>query len=128
MKSWVLFIGVPFLGVTFLLATATAQEEETKCDGTTYDTSVCLSKIHEKVEAQLDVAYQAILKIAERYPPKDVANFKDAEQKWIEFRDAQCKAEYGLWGGGSGGPNARTMCLIRVTRQRIADLNIFREK
>jgi uncharacterized protein YecT (DUF1311 family) len=41
---------------------------------------------------------------------------------WISYRDAGCKAEYGLWGGGSGGPNAQTLCLIRLTRQRTVKL------
>jgi len=58
----------------------------------------------------------------EIYTPEDVRNLKDAERQWIAYRDAACKAEYGLWGMGSGGPSARTVCLIRITKQRIVDL------
>jgi len=114
--------------LVFPLASATAQDDETKCCCTTYDTSVCLSKIHDGVEVQLDTTYKAVLEIAKGYTPEDVENFKDAQQKWLVFRDAACKAEYGLWGKGSGGPNAHAMCIIRITRGRIADLKVFREK
>jgi uncharacterized protein YecT (DUF1311 family) len=110
------------------LASATAQDDETKCCCTTYDTSVCLSKIHDGVDVQLDAAYKAVLEIAKGYTPEDVENFKDAQKKWLVFRDAACKAEYGLWGKGSGGPNAHAMCIIRITRERIADLKVLREK
>jgi uncharacterized protein YecT (DUF1311 family) len=102
---------------------AAAQDEETKCCCTTRDTSVCLSNVHEKVNAELNAAYQKALNMAERYGSQDVENLKDAEQKWTAYRDAACKAEYGLWGGGSGGPNAQAMCVIRITRQRTNDLN-----
>src|SRR5882724_5855630 len=114
--------------VVFPLASATAQDDETKCCCTTYDTSVCLSKIQDGVEVQLDAAYKAVLEIAKGYTPEDVENFKDAQQKWLVFRDAACKAEYGLWGKGSGGSNAHAMCIIRINRERIADLKVFREK
>jgi len=51
-----------------------------------------------------------------------VQNLKDAERKWMAYRDAICKAEYGLVGGGSAGPSIQVSCLIRITKQRIADL------
>ena len=98
-----------------------AQSDESKCCCTTYDTSVCLSKIHEKVDKELNNTYADALKQTGD-SPNDAANLKIAERKWIEFRDAACKAEYNLWGGGSGGPNAHTMCVIRLTRVRTADL------
>jgi len=101
---------------------AIAQGEETKCCCTTYDMSVCLSKVHDKVDAELNTTYQKALSMTTRLGDQDVDNLRDAEQKWIAYRDAACKAEYGLWGKGSGGPNAHAMCVIRLTRQRTADL------
>jgi|ERR1700687_4931336 len=105
---------------------AIAQDEETKCCCSTYDMSVCLSKVHDKVDADLNTTYQKALDMTERFGSHDDENLKDAERKWIEYRDAACKAEYGLWGRGSGGPNAHTMCVIRLTRQRTTDLkNVY---
>jgi uncharacterized protein YecT (DUF1311 family) len=103
-------------------APAICQNEETKCCCSTLDMSVCLSAIHQRVDADLNDTYQRALKSATALTAQDVQNLREAERLWISYRDAACKAEYGLWGGGSGGPNARSMCLIRVTRQRIVDL------
>jgi uncharacterized protein YecT (DUF1311 family) len=105
-----------------LSASSVAQEEET-CPGTTYDTSMCFLRILRKVEIQLNSTYQAALMAATQdYTARDVQNLTIAERRWISYRDAACDAEYGLWGGGSGGPAAHSVCLIRIARQRIADL------
>jgi len=117
MKAFVvlsLFVGIG--------SAAIAQDDETKCCCTTYDMSVCLSKVNDKVDAELNTTYQKAMSLTKRFGSQDVENLKDAERKWTAYRDAACKAEYGLWGGGSGGPNAQTMCVIRLTRQRTADL------
>jgi hypothetical protein len=71
----------------------------------------------------LNMTYQLALKtVTSGYTTRDVQNLREAEKMWIAYRDAACKAEYGLWGGGSGGPDANTMCLVRLTRQRTAEL------
>jgi uncharacterized protein YecT (DUF1311 family) len=101
---------------------AMAQDEEAKCCCTTYDTSVCLSKIRDKIDAKLNTTYQRAVSLTKIFGSEDVENLKDAERKWIAYRDAACKAEYALWEGGSGGPNAHTICVIRLTRQRTSDL------
>jgi uncharacterized protein YecT (DUF1311 family) len=98
------------------------QNDETKCCCTTYDTSVCLSNVHERVDRELNENYKRAVEAAAKFTNQDLENLKDAERKWIEYRDATCKAEYGLWGGGSGGPNAEAMCLIRLTKQRTIDI------
>jgi uncharacterized protein YecT (DUF1311 family) len=113
------FLILPLL--VAVVAATVAQDEETKCCCTTYDMSVCLSKIHDKVDAELNTTYQKALGMTKRLGIQDIENLKDAELKWIAYRDAACKAEYGLWGGGSGGPNAHTMCLVRLTKQRTTD-------
>jgi uncharacterized protein YecT (DUF1311 family) len=104
------------------LMVAQGKEDETKCCCTTYDTSVCLSKIHESVDKDLNDTYKKALLVAQKFTDKDTQKLKDAEQKWISYRDADCEAEHGLWGKGSGGPNAASMCLIRLTKLRTTDL------
>jgi uncharacterized protein YecT (DUF1311 family) len=105
-----------------VLPVISAQDDESKCCCTTYDTSVCLSKIRDKVDAKLNRTYQEALQMTARFGDTDVVNLKEAEKNWITYRDAECKAEYGLWSGGSGGPNAHAMCVIRLTKQRTAEL------
>ena len=105
------------------LAASAGQQPEEQCDGTTYDQSVCLSGIYKQVDAELNGAYQKALAVATQYGPGDVRNLRDSERKWIAWRDSDCAAEYGFWGGGSGGPNARALCLIVLTREHAAHLN-----
>ena len=104
------------------LTVANAQEPDEGCEGTTYDVSVCLAQKYKRVDSELNAAYQRALKSAKGYDDKDIQNLKDAERKWIGYRDAACKAEYNLWGRGSGGPNAHTICLIRLARERATHL------
>jgi uncharacterized protein YecT (DUF1311 family) len=108
--------------IVVLSISAMAQDDETKCCCTTYDTSVCLSKILDKINVELESTYQKSLKMAEHYSPQDVENLRDTEQKWGAYRDVVCNAERGLWGKGSGASGAWSACMIRVAKQRIADL------
>src|SRR5258708_40327913 len=117
MKAWVVLFLLLGIGPD-----SYSQDEETKCCCTTYDTSVCLTKVHDKVDAQMNAIYQRALGMTKRFGGADIENLKDAQRKWVAYRDAACKAEYGLWSGGSGGPNARAICEIRLSRQRTEDL------
>ncbi len=114
-----------FLAALLVLPVVSVAQQDEACEGTTYDTSMCLLRILKKVEVELNSTYERALTAAKRdYTARDVQNLRTAERRWIAYRDAACNAEYGLWGGGSGGPAAHTGCLIRVARQRIADLKV----
>ncbi|MBT9331135.1 lysozyme inhibitor LprI family protein [Paracidobacterium acidisoli] len=52
----------------------------------------------------------------------DLSNLQAAQRLWMQFRDANCKAEYDLYEGGSAGPMVRAACIEAVTRQRTAEL------
>lgn len=109
--------------VSALLLTIPLHAQSGGCDGNTPEMVACLAKSLKAVDAELNALYQKALKIAkDQYKPADAQNLKDAERKWIAYRDAICKAEYGLVGGGTAGPSIQIGCLIRITKQRIADL------
>ena len=78
--------------------------------------SVCLSTILKRIEADLSDVYQRALKTT---GSRNLKNLKAAQARWIAYRDADCKAEYELFEGGSGGPNAFAACKIGLTRRRI---------
>jgi uncharacterized protein YecT (DUF1311 family) len=114
---------ISLLLLCMAIGSASASEnEESKCCCTTYDTSVCLSNVDKKVDAEQSAAYQKALIASQKFGDKAIDDLKDAETQWLAYRDAECKAEYDRWGGGSGGPNARTICKIRITRQRTVEL------
>jgi uncharacterized protein YecT (DUF1311 family) len=92
-------------------------------DGNTAEVVNCLAKELKKIDAELNTEYQRALKIAKNQRTStDVQNLKDAQRKWIAYRDAACKAEYGRVSGGTAGPSIQISCLIRMTRYRIGDL------
>lgn len=116
-KAWVSILSL------WLVATPSFAQSEDACEGTTYDVSVCLLRVLKKFEVKLNVTYRQAMKAAtDNHRPQDVFNLKDAQRKWVAYRDAVCKAEYGLSGGGSGGPAERSLCLISMTKERIGDL------
>lgn len=49
-----------------------------------------------------------------------------AERAWIAFRDANCAAEYGAWGGGSMRQIAGADCRLRMTAERTLELRAYR--
>ena len=114
--------GIFVVSAVFLTIPLHAQSDG--CDGyTTPEMVACLAKALKAVDDELNAEYRKALKVAQdQYKPADVQNLRDAERKWIAYRDAICKAEYGLVGGGTAGPSIQISCLIRITKQRIADL------
>jgi uncharacterized protein YecT (DUF1311 family) len=89
------------------------------CDGSTYEMGVCLSKIYDRVDRELNAAFQLALKGLTR---RHLENLRTAERRWTSYRDAQCKAQYDLFGGGTGGPLENLACLIDLTERRTAEL------
>jgi uncharacterized protein YecT (DUF1311 family) len=55
----------------------------------------------------------------------DLQRLIAAQRLWVQFRDANCDAAYGLYGGGSAGPMVRAACLEKDTRERVKELNIM---
>jgi uncharacterized protein YecT (DUF1311 family) len=55
----------------------------------------------------------------------DRVKLQAAQRLWIQFRDANCEAEYDLYSGGSAGPIVREACLAATTRQRTAELHVM---
>jgi len=113
------------MGCTVLfIAEASVAQDQGACDGTTYEMRMCLSKIHEKSDAELNAVYRSALKKFGGYskPNRHLENLRKAERHWIAYRDAQCKAQYDLFEGGTGGPLEELSCLIEMTNQRSAEL------
>ena len=97
-----------------------SKNEEDACCCTTYDTNMCLSKVEEKVDMELNAVYESALKRWHDYPEN--VELRDAERSWIAYRDATCKAESSLYRGGTIMPSVRSRCILRLTRRRISDL------
>jgi uncharacterized protein YecT (DUF1311 family) len=80
----------------------------------------CMYSAFQKADRDLNKLYERTLL---HLGTTDQRNLRAAQRLWVQFRDADCSAEYHLYGGGSGGPMAKSACLEAVTRQRMADLS-----
>ena len=68
--------------------------------GTTGDVTECYEQEFRKADAELNRVYKQVLKDLDS---EDAARLHKAQRAWVLYRDAQCDAEYALWGGGTGG-------------------------
>ena len=96
------------------------KNDEDNCCCTTYDTNICLSKVQDKVDQELNQTYQSALKRWNEDPNRE--ELRQAQRAWVSYRDAACKAEADLYKGGTIMPSIEMHCVIRLTRQRIAEI------
>jgi len=96
------------------------KNEEDNCCCTTYDTNICLLKVQGKVDQELNQTYQSALKRWNEDPNRE--ELRQAERAWVSYRDASCKAEGDLYKGGTIMPSIEMHCIIRLTRQRMAEI------
>ena len=79
----------------------------------------CFIAASKKADEDLNAFYG---KLRIKLESNDLANLQVAQRLWVQFRDANCKAEYSLYAGGSAGPTVRAACAEAVTRQRAIEL------
>jgi len=87
----------------------------------TSDSVECLSKARVSSDVELNSLYQEIRK---RLEGDDAKRLVGTEGLWIRYRDANCDAERGLYGIGTGAGPAYLACLEAMTRERAKELRI----
>ncbi len=95
----------------------------------------CTEKKYKAADAQLLKVYQAYLQQLQKnldaaQTPADKAqstktldDLKAAQLAWINYREAQCKAEADIYAGGSIQPSMYSACMETLTRNRITQLD-----
>ena len=96
------------------------EQDEQKCCCTTVDTGQCLIKVRSRVDKELNEIYQ---KAMTGQDEKGKTLLRKAQRSWISYRDADCEGEQHTYEGGSMAGNMGAFCEIRLTRQRIAEIN-----
>lgn len=89
---------------------------------TTVEMANCFSAALEKSDAGLNKLYQRVQTVVDG---DELTKLKAAQRLWMQFRDANCDAEYELYGGGTAGPVAKLACLEAVTRHRTEELQVM---
>lgn len=95
------------------------------CDGavTQLQINECFHQKFLKADRKLNKAWPGAQRRAERMGTG--AALRDAQRKWIAFRDATCSAEAGPYQGGSMQASVWSACLERLTKRRTKDLRNF---
>jgi uncharacterized protein YecT (DUF1311 family) len=124
----------PFVACLFLSGLACAQAEERtsksyaacldKAGGVTFAMQDCISEELERQDRRLNGAYEALMRSV---PEKRRAQLRDAQRKWIAFRDANCEFYYDPQ-GGSAARLASNECVVTLTADRAHELETLKGK
>lgn len=112
-------------------ASTVAAQDADPCatQSNTMEINSCAQKKFDASDHELNQAYQRVL----RQLPSDEQTGQSgettkklliaAQRKWMEFRDADCKAQEHLFQGGSIHTAVHLECLREHSEQRIKELN-----
>lgn len=120
----------------FLIGPALADERPDCIDPQTQmEMTYCASDDYQKADADLNALWPDIVAAArqndeyvvdmarERGVPTTLQALRNAQRAWIKFRDAQCEYEAYEVFGGTMQPMVGSLCLARLTRERIEVLS-----
>ena len=113
-------------GLAFAQAEERTSKSYTACldkaGGITSAMQECIRAELERQDRRLNAAYQALMgSVAE----KRRAQLRDAQRKWIAFRDANCGFYYDPE-GGSAARLAANECMVTLTAERAHELETLK--
>lgn len=94
----------------------------------TIEINACAKLQFDEQDRLLNVAYQALLKAVPAANDPGISGdspralLVKAQRRWVDFRDADCKAKYQLYAGGTIKNVIYLGCMRERTQQRIKDL------
>jgi len=121
-----------FFAVLLLDAPARAQDLPDCIDPQTQmEMSYCAHADYEDADKELNELWPDVVAAARQSDeyvaeqaksmgvPTTLEALRTAQRAWISFRDAQCEYEAYEMFGGTGQPMVGSLCLARLTRERI---------
>ena len=108
------------------------EADSCKTQSNRLEINACANSRFVDADKRLNMAYASVVETlrGSAGPNQDPQTPKSllvkAQRKWIEFRDAECRAESSLMEGGSARPSAEPYCKIDLTEQRIRALESAR--
>lgn len=124
------------IAALFLLAAAPAQEQD--CGNLPQQPmNMCLLETFQRTDAELNRQWRVTAddmkaqdREIDRPFDKEPGYFETilaAQRAWLTFRDKQCLLESFEMRGGSGAPMMHSLCMDRLTRERIGQLKALVE-
>lgn len=128
--AWVL------AGAFSMLSMQSVSAEALKCgDDADNQTMIqCTHQDYQKADKELNDVYAKLMKSTKESFTPDItaganqdpaADLKDAQKKWIAFRDANCRFAGTEMLGGTGQPLIVNGCLASMTKDRVKELKGF---
>ncbi|WP_424983558.1 lysozyme inhibitor LprI family protein [Maritalea sp. S77] len=94
--------------------------EEEEGGMTTVGMASCIMRENSWWDSILNINYQNLKQILE---PKQFEDLRDAQRKWIAYRDASCAFHYNYWGNGTMRSTAFAGCMLDTTARRASELS-----
>ncbi|EFL88677.1 lysozyme inhibitor LprI family protein [Ahrensia sp. R2A130] len=121
------------VATAILVGGAHAQDVDCNTAGSTVEMKFCAAKELDRADADLNAAWKQAMAGARRDDadwlpqglPARADLLRDAQRKWITYRDAACDAQATMAYGGTLQPLLGTLCLTKLTEQRTADLREY---
>ncbi|NYZ13463.1 DUF1311 domain-containing protein [Azospirillum sp. RWY-5-1] len=81
----------------------------------------CADAEREVEDKRLNRIYQTLMKL-ESMDEQARGLLRDAQRKWVQYRDARCSFEADAWRGGTGASLLYVGCLAAATKARADEL------
>jgi uncharacterized protein YecT (DUF1311 family) len=94
--------------------------EEEEGGMTTMGMASCIMRENSWWDSILNINYQNLKQVLE---PNQFEDLRDAQRKWIAYRDASCAFHYNYWGNGTMRSTAFAGCMLDTTAQRAVELS-----
>lgn len=136
MRHVLLIATIPFIAAS-ALADVVPPPAKRNCDEamSNLDMRQCSYEEYKAADKELNSVYQRALKfLRETYGPGEIkdaggqdpaADLRDAQKKWVAFRDANCRSMGTQMLGGSGQATIEAGCLASMTKDRAKELMTF---
>ncbi|MGY2287640.1 lysozyme inhibitor LprI family protein [Pseudomonas gingeri] len=109
-----------------LLGLAAGAQAADDCDANQASMNECAGKTFKKADDDLNKYYKIQMDYLKTPASRDA--LKDAQRKWLAFRDADCLYQTGKPAdGGSMWPMVNLQCKTALTQQRAAQLKAYTE-
>jgi len=111
------------------MATATATETaaEADCMQTARSQSAmngCAHRQYAEADARLNARYRELIsQLSDNTAHRQM--LVEAQRRWIDFRDAECRFNASSVEGGSAQPMVYSLCLTDVTARRSSELGAY---
>lgn len=115
------------LGGFMLILLARAESSAGECAKaeTQREIEACLQDALAKASKEVDDAYNRYLV---SLPKEQRSLLKRAQDAWVHYRDANCKASAAVYSGGTMAPAELAGCKLDHTRDRLAELRRIYEE